>query len=354
MYGLLKGCCSCLTPAQRGEWQAHHCGVCAGLGRGFGPAARLFTNYDAALVSLLHEAQLPMSQQPERAITRCPLPMCRSRAVPDTASPGSRFARDVALLSAWAKLEDAVADGDEPWAHIPGVASAIRAKATRACCEMETLGFESGHITKAVLRHPAIEDSDEPLDSRLTPVEGCYSKVFEHTGLLTGRLDNTTALRQLGAAYGRLTYLCDAATDLDRDRTRQRHNLLTDCFGYRGGIVQFSEVAHRAWEQLSEALHGLRLNRHRELLDALMMKGLRRKVQGGIKVSIQPADSQPHSGREKARPYRPYGSSGSDCDDSCWTTYCCCECCNCCPYLCCEICPHGCTGAECCCCCCPT
>ena len=138
MYGLLKGACCSLSPDQRREWRAHQCSVCSALGQGFGQAARVATSWDGALLSVLWEAQLP-GAEPRRSAMRCPLPPFRRHVVPDPGASGRRFARDITMLSAWAKAEDWLADGDVWW---------VRSRAHRAERELSDLGFDAQEVTE--------------------------------------------------------------------------------------------------------------------------------------------------------------------------------------------------------------
>jgi hypothetical protein len=349
MYGLLKGSCASLTPGQRREWRAHQCGVCTSLGRGFGPLSRLATHYDAALLSVLHEAQLPSTESPTRVRTRCPLPPFRGMAVPDPSGWGCRFGRDVAMLSAWAKLEDDLADGDALWVRLPGVPELVRRRAGSARRELEALGLSSQPIVDAVLGHSHLECCSASAEELYAPVESAYAALFEHTAHLAGMPRNRGALRDLGAALGRLTYLCDAARDAPDDQARGRRNLLVDCFGRRGAAGAFPKLARETWERLCQALGRLGTSRHRELLWRLTGDGLSGKIKGGRRASM--TTPSPGNG-EKARPAKKRRElwRGSGDWDGCWSYLClegCCDCSCCCA----EACSGACTGAECCCCC---
>lgn len=59
MLGLVRSCAAHLDPEVRALWRAHVCGLCLSLRDTAGQPARLFTNTDAALLSVLVEAQQP-------------------------------------------------------------------------------------------------------------------------------------------------------------------------------------------------------------------------------------------------------------------------------------------------------
>ena len=65
MFGVLKGASCAMKPEERQEWMGHICGVCLSLRDNYGHAARITTNYDAALLSVLCEAQSEASTERE-------------------------------------------------------------------------------------------------------------------------------------------------------------------------------------------------------------------------------------------------------------------------------------------------
>lgn len=76
----------------------------------YGQAARLTTNYDAALLSVLFVAQAPAAVHHERHF--CPLRGWSSAEVIRSDVSGSRFAATVTVLMAHASLSDHIQDGD--------------------------------------------------------------------------------------------------------------------------------------------------------------------------------------------------------------------------------------------------
>lgn len=63
MFGIVRPCRHRLSGGLFGEWTAHLCGLCLALRDLHGQAARLVTNYDGLLVSVLTDAQRPLAQQ---------------------------------------------------------------------------------------------------------------------------------------------------------------------------------------------------------------------------------------------------------------------------------------------------
>jgi hypothetical protein len=246
-------------------------------------------------------------------------------------------------------LEDAVTDGDEWWGRMPILSSWIRRQAARARREMGELGFDFEPIHQAVLAHPSLERSLAPLENRLAPVEAAFAAAFAHTARLGGAPSNAAPLREMGAAFGRMTYLCDAAADLGKDRATGRPNLLVDCFRDGEVCIAFPAILQQTWERFRQAALSLSLNRHQALLWNLVVEGLWSRAQGGREASPQEEGSEGEAA-EKPRQRNRRSRQGDG-------TGCCCHCCDaCCDAICCGECCTGCgsecLGSECCCCCC--
>ncbi len=89
---------------------AHLCGLCLALRGDHGQFARIVTNYDGLLVSVLTEAQAGPAPGSRRTAGPCPLRGMRTAAV--AKGEGARLAAAVSLVLASAKVRDHVADRD--------------------------------------------------------------------------------------------------------------------------------------------------------------------------------------------------------------------------------------------------
>jgi len=339
VYGLLRGACRRLPPDGRGEWRAHQCAVCSALGNEFGLLARIATHWDAALLSVLWEAQLPQQAEPERVTVRCPVPPFRQRAVPDPAGPGRRFAGSIAILTAWAKAEDWLADADVRWIRFPGVARWARRRADRAQQQLNELGFDARPHTEAILHHTAVERSTRSLDDRCAPVEGAYAAAFAHTSQLSEAQGNLASLGEMGRAYGRLTYLADAAQDVESDRRHGRANLLLDCLGREEVERALPFVAGQARQRLREAFAQLEVSRHAELLQRLLIDRAPYRVRPRDRRPSRPEATARRDTRRRWWQRRGDGRSDQECGLDCIDVCCLCECLGscCCDEACCAL-----------------
>ncbi|HEY2077757.1 MAG TPA: DUF5685 family protein [Streptosporangiaceae bacterium] len=229
VFGIIRPCQHRLGSELGAAWQAHLCGVCLALRDDHGQAARLVTNYDALVVSVLVEAQsaAPAARRPAG---RCVLRRMRRAQV--AAGDGARFAGAVSLMLAAAKLRDHVADRD-------GVASrnGVRVAAGQLARRWARQGAESGSelgfatavLTGAIGQQARAEAAVGPGSAVLAvtePTETATAAVFAHTAVLAGRPGNQAALAEAGRLFGRIAHLLDAVEDLPADRASGAWNPL--------------------------------------------------------------------------------------------------------------------------------
>src|SRR5437868_7258218 len=116
MFGVVRPCRHVLCGSLFKDWMAHLCGLCLTLRTEHGHAARLVTNYDGLLVSVLVEAQAP-ELSPRRKAGRCALRGMRTAEVVTARAQGAQLAAAASLLLAAGKTRDHVADGDGPYSR---------------------------------------------------------------------------------------------------------------------------------------------------------------------------------------------------------------------------------------------
>ncbi|HEX3956680.1 MAG TPA: DUF5685 family protein [Trebonia sp.] len=210
-------------------WQAHLCGMCLSLRDDHGQAARLATNYDGLVISVLAEAQA-QSEPQRREAGRCALR--RMQKADMAAGDCARLAATVSLLLAAAKIRDHADDGDgalgRPWARGAATALAARWSAASARAGRE-LGFDVGVLTEAVARQTVIEAAagpGTPLLAITEPTETATAAAFAYTAVLAGKPANQAPLREAGRLFGRIAHLADAIEDLAADQASGTWNPL--------------------------------------------------------------------------------------------------------------------------------
>ncbi|MEV0237640.1 DUF5685 family protein [Nonomuraea sp. NPDC050786] len=277
MFGIIRPCGEHGCPSLRAAWRAHLCGLCLTLRDGQGHAARLATNYDTLIISVLTEAQLP-SSAPRRTAGPCALRGFRGAEVVDARASGARLAAAVSLVLGAGKLRDHVADGDAAL----GTAAVRRRLAARWEAAGARLGAEVGFSTTVLT---ATVDRQLDLERRATsrvgvleltaPTEEAVAAAFAHTALLAGRPGNAAALAEAGRFFGRIAHLLDAVEDRAADAERGAFNPLTAT----------GTTEREARRLCDDATHGLALAmrevelEERHLVDALLGTEVRRAVE---------------------------------------------------------------------------
>src|SRR5215475_9776943 len=229
MFGVVRPCRHRLHGSLFGEWMAHLCGLCLTLRDLHGQSARLVTNYDGLLVSVLTEAQNPLVA-PHRQAGPCALRGLRRADVLDSAGQGARLAASVSLVLAAGKVHDHVTDGDGAYARrlvasgAAAVAGRWQAAAERAGAG---IGFDTVVLTDAIGRQAEIERSEGlSLLDVTEPTQTAVSAAFAHTAILAGRPGNAEALAEAGRYFGQIAHLLDAVEDLPADLANGLYNPL--------------------------------------------------------------------------------------------------------------------------------
>ncbi|MEU1320007.1 DUF5685 family protein [Streptomyces tibetensis] len=305
MFGIVRPCRHRLGDRLAGQWMAHLCGLCLALRGDHGQFARIVTNYDGLLLSVLTEAQTESGAGAgRRRAGPCPLRGMRTASVAD--GEGARLAAAVSLVLASAKVRDHVTDGDGLLARRPVARAARRVAAswdTAGARSGTAVGFDTSLLVDAVDRQVGIELLAGPGTPILTvtePTETATAAAFAHTAVLAGRPRNAGPLFEAGRLFGRLAHLLDAVEDLHTDAASGAWN----------PIAATGTSLEEARRLADDAVHGVRLAlRDAEFTDGqlvhlLLVHELRRSVDrafGTVPVCAS------HQG---GGPYGPQGPHG--------------------------------------------
>ncbi|WP_328402320.1 DUF5685 family protein [Streptomyces sp. NBC_00390] len=314
MFGIVRPCTHRLGDGLKTEWMAHLCGLCLALRADHGQFARIVTNYDGLIVSVLTEAQTGRTTAQRRTAGPCPLRAMRT--APVARGEGARLAAAVSLVLASAKVRDHVADRDGVLARRPVAAAARRIASGWDRAGARTgaeLGFDTAVLVDAVDRQAGIETLAGPGTSLLTvtePTETATAAAFAHTAVLAGRPQNVAPLAEAGRLFGRLAHLLDAVEDKEADAASGAWNPLT------ATGTSLAEARRLA----DDAVHGIRLAlRDADFVDGklahvLLVHEIRTSVNrafGSTTCSHQGYGPQPGQG---GNPYvgqgNPYGQGG--------------------------------------------
>jgi hypothetical protein len=256
MFGIVRPCRHRLGEQLSSAWMAHLCGLCLALRGDHGQFARIVTNYDGLLVSVLTEAQAEPGAEGRRRAGPCPLRGMRGASV--ARGEGARLAAAVSLVLAAAKVRDHALDGDGLLARRPVAAAARRVAAHWGKAGERTgagVGFDTAVLVDAVDRQGGIEalaGSGTPLLVVTEPTETATAAAFAHTAVLAGRPHNTAPLAEAGRFFGRLAHLLDAVEDREADAASGAWNPLA---ATGTDLVEARRLA-------DDALRGIRLALH--------------------------------------------------------------------------------------------
>lgn len=278
VFGIVRPCVHRLSEGLRTEWMAHLCGLCLALRSDHGQFARIVTNYDGLLVSVLTEAQAERTTGWRRTAGPCPLRAMRT--APVARGEGARLAAAVSLVLASAKVRDHIADGDGLLRRRPVAAAARRVAAGWDRAGARTgalLGFDTALLADAVDRQTGIERLAGPGTPLLTvtePTETATAAAFAHTAVLAGRPRNAEPLAEAGRLFGRLAHLLDAVEDRDADAASGAWNPLTATGTSRAEARRLCDDALRG---VRLALRDAEFTDHK-LAHVLLVHELRRSV----------------------------------------------------------------------------
>ncbi|MCH0567199.1 DUF3824 domain-containing protein [Streptomyces sp. MUM 2J] len=310
MFGMVRPCRHRLGERFTAAWAAHLCGLCLALRKDHGQFARIVTNYDGLLLSVLTEAQAGRTPAARRTAGPCPLRGMRTASVAQ--GEGARLAAAVSLLLASAKVRDHVADGDGLLAR-RSVARAARRVAAGWGRAGErgglAVGFDTAILVDAVDRQLGLEalaGTGTPILTVTEPTETATAAAFAHTAVLAGRPGNAAPLAEAGRLFGRLAHLLDAVEDRAADAACGAWNPLTAT----------GTSPAEARRLAGDALHGIRLAlKDVEFADAglahlLLVHELRRSVDRAFGTAPACASHRPGPGGAPGWQPGPHGAPG--------------------------------------------
>lgn len=257
-----------LAPAQ--------CGLCRHFGTRYRMRTRWLAGFDPSVLLLVLDGL--SAEGAPRAKVPCPIPLARARRAIDAEWPGVQAVAAVQLFLAAEKLFDDRVDRKGLTAR---AASALLKKdIARAEAWLVEAGFPLDQVRGELRRQAGLEaDPSSDLDGLSAPTARGLASVASWCGQYAG-LDaaSVAALRVFGDRLGRALYLVDALDDLRRDRASGAFNPLVSALGgvRSPAVASFLRGALEGrLRALGEALDGLALRRHREVLEAATLKSLR-------------------------------------------------------------------------------
>ncbi|MFF5102888.1 DUF5685 family protein [Streptomyces sp. NPDC000134] len=312
MFGIVRPCRHRLGESLTSQWMAHLCGLCLALRGDHGQFARIVTNYDGLLISVLTEAQAGTGGGRRRTAGPCPLRGMRTASV--ARGEGARLAAAVSLVLASAKVRDHVTDGDGLLARRPVARAARRVAARWDAAGARTgtaVGFDTAVLLDAVDRQSGVEalaGPGTPVLAVTEPTETATAAAFAHTARLAGRPGNAGPLAEAGRLFGRLAHLLDAVEDREADAASGAWNPLT---ATGTPLAEARRLADDAVRGVKLALREAEFTDGR-LVHRLLVHELRTSVDRAFDTaSCAHASTAPHpSAPRAAGPYAPPGTPG--------------------------------------------
>jgi hypothetical protein len=362
MFGVLRHAGCVMAPEEQQEWTGHVCGLCLALKNQYGHFARLTTNYDAALLSALYDAQTP--QQQNSRMGYCPLRSSLRAKIVAPNNPGVRYAAAMSLIMASSKIKDHIQDNETGlrYRYIRGLASGVADRWMRAArTGAAELGFAAERITQQVQLQAEVEArTDREFSVYAEPTEQAVGAAFEHTAVLAEQPGNKDGLRAAGRMFGRIMYLLDSYEDYGQDLAAHRFNALAASFPAAEWRPQAVRLFRQAYADLKKHVNRLDLF-NPALIHALLVKKIKQKGYRNLEICTKISAACRAEGQAGAAAgsysifsrlcrqddyyvYENKGrksrSSGPWCCDCC---NCSCDCCSCLPDSeCCD-----CNGSDC-------
>ncbi|MGW9080164.1 DUF5685 family protein [Streptomyces kronopolitis] len=312
MFGIVRPCTHRLSQGLKAEWMAHLCGLCLALRGDHGQFARVVTNYDGLIVSVLTDAQSGSARAGRRTAGPCPLRGMRTAEV--AKGEGARLAASVSLVLASAKIRDHVADRDGLLRRRPVAAAARRVAAGWDRAGARTgaaLGFDTALLVDAVDRQSSIEQlagPGTPLTVVTEPTETATAAAFAHTAVLAGRPGNAAPLAEAGRLFGRLAHLLDAVEDRAADAAEGAWNPLT---ATGATPAQARLLCDEALDGIRRALREAEFADSR-LVHALLVHELRRSVDRAFGTAACAHQGHGAAGPQGGPGPNPYGTGYGD------------------------------------------
>ena len=247
------------------------------MGADYGTLTRPLVSVDAVLLGVVVDAL--QEEAASLASCRCPIAPHRHRTTIDHDSTTMRFsaAAQVLLTDQW--LADRATDG-RALARIsrPLGARTVR----RAWGVLDALGADLTGLIGLERRQEAVEAAGVMEDASL-PSESAVALVFSQIPQLPGctRLtpSQEDALTRLGAALGTIVYGVDALEDLEDDlRSGAFNPCLREGVIDRDRLEATAAMVQNSLAAIKDSLSRLPLQRHRELLENILVERQARKA----------------------------------------------------------------------------
>jgi hypothetical protein len=231
MFGIMRpeGGCSNKDSSDYRFHRMHYCGVCKAMGNNYGHKSRFLLNYDsvflAELLTVLSNDDLGKWENAFQAINKC-LTMPKGD-IPLSLS----YAADANVLLAELKIQDQLLDnGTLGWRFAQKFFSNSFGRNAQKLAnwgldknEILSIGEEQINREKADISFNHISES---IDFYAAPTSNLTALIFAKAADIIDQKEKTEILYSLGLNFGKMAYLLDAYSDLEKDIYKGQFNPL--------------------------------------------------------------------------------------------------------------------------------
>lgn len=215
MFGYVRVRRDTLPDGALAGYEAVYCGLCRRMGERYGQFARLFLNYDFALLAML---LMPGGEPLCVDFRSCPRhprrgrPFCTGGGWLDTAAGES------VILTYW-KLKDAAADD-----------GFFKGLSARGLCALLAPAYQRARVdcpefdSQAAERLKELRELEQEGCPSIDRTADCFARLLRAAAPLTGEEAQDRAMAELLYHIGRWIYLIDAVDDLSEDRRTGQYN----------------------------------------------------------------------------------------------------------------------------------
>ena len=264
MFGYIKPLEPQLKVCELESYKAVYCGVCRGLSKRFGPAARCTLSYDFTFIAMLYAAI--NDSAPLFTPQRCPLNPFKKRPHLDYCD-AVEFSCEMAILMLREKCADNVADSSFlpylGWSILTPVIENISSDVEKKHPDASRIARE---MTEAQKKAEAL-GSEAKIDICCDPTASALGDIYS---LMSKDETTKRILRRMGYMLGRYMYLCDAIDDFDDDAKKNRFNPLRNY----PDDSEFDAVLRFTAAEAANAYALLDIKYFKEILDNIMFMGL--------------------------------------------------------------------------------
>ncbi len=262
MFGYVRPLQSKLSEEEQRIYQAAYCGLCHGLQKRCGLAARFVLNYDFVFLFLLLDEGSDCGEK------RCPVHPWRGRPCLAQSETMDLCAWESVIL-AYYKLGDSVADENFYTGSKSRIARLLLRRAyKKANAHCQDFDYQ------VAMRLWELDELERQNSPKLDAVADTFARLLSAAAPATEDESLDRARRQLLYHLGRWIYLIDAWDDLAEDKERGRYNPIAARFGQEPDLEYLDTTLRHSLSLAQSAFQLLPPTAHSGILENILYLGL--------------------------------------------------------------------------------